>query len=481
MAKRPRTPPRKAPPRRPPPRPGQAGADASEPELAEVPLTNLISALGGEAEGGAGEGSGDASEAAAGAEVLAAEGTREDADAEADEDAGASDEGAREDADESEGASVDAEAADAGSSDEGEDAAREAEGGDEGGEADAASAPETGDEAPSESTEVEASEDADVGPDEADEGPQEDDSEETGAPLDDEAAAEGATPPTDDAGDAGDEDAAADAEARRAAAAAAGVQLADELVADPEDDLRAIEGEASPRLVSIVESLLFAADRALTVKDIRKVLTETSQRQIQLALKHLIEATRERGVTVVQVAGGFQMRTHHDNAIWVQRLLQAKPVRLSRSQLETLSIVAYRQPITRPEIDEVRGVDSGAVLKALLERELIQIVGKKEEVGRPLLYGTTHRFLEFFDLRSLRDLPTLRDFHELSEESKATLRRRYGEAEAEALGQEVISFAGGEDRGDGESEGVEALASDEGAGVEVDGDQANEAAEANEA
>ena len=199
------------------------------------------------------------------------------------------------------------------------------------------------------------------------------------------------------------------------------------------------------RQVSIIESLLFAAAKPLRVQDLRKVLAETSKQQIQLALKHLMAITVERGVVLAQVAGGFQYRTHPDNAVWVQKMLQARPARLSRTQIETLAIVAYRQPITRPEIDDVRGVDSGAVLKTLLERDLIQIVGRKEEPGRPLLYGTTVRFLEFFNLRSLRDLPTLRDFRDLSEESKATLRARLGQTEAEALGQGVLGLAGGDE------------------------------------
>src|SRR5690606_2300928 len=164
--------------------------------------------------------------------------------------------------------------------------------------------------------------------------------------------------------------------------ASPGVVLSDELPIDPDDDLRAVEGEASARLVSILESLLFSAAKPLSVKDLRKVLQETSQRQIQLALRHLLEVTSSRGIVLAQVAGGFQFRTHPENALWVQKMLQAKPAKLSRTQIETLAIVAYRQPVTRPEIDNIRGVDSGAVLKSLLERELIQIVGKKDEPGR---------------------------------------------------------------------------------------------------
>jgi segregation and condensation protein B len=220
-----------------------------------------------------------------------------------------------------------------------------------------------------------------------------------------------------------------------------GVELVAELPVDADDDLRGIEGQASPRLVSIVESLLFAAEGPLTVKEIRRLLREPSARQIQLALKQIVEQTSERGVVLAQVAGGFVFRTQPRNARWVQKFLQARPTRLSRPQLESLAIIAYRQPVTRPEIDHVRGVDSGAVLAGLLERDLIRIVGRKEEPGRPMLYGTTVRFLELFNLMSLRDLPDLQQFAELSEETKEQLRRKMGEDEAEALGQQVMDFA----------------------------------------
>jgi segregation and condensation protein B len=235
-----------------------------------------------------------------------------------------------------------------------------------------------------------------------------------------------------------------------------GIKLVDSLPIDPDDDLSEVEGEASPRLVSIVESLLFASTKPLRVKQLRKNLQEPSVRQIQLALKHLIGQNEERGIILAQVAGGFVLQTSPKNATWVQTLLQAKPVRLSRPQLETLAVVAYRQPVTRPEIDHIRGVDSAAVIKLLLERELIQIVGKKDEVGRPMLFGTTVGFLEFFNLMSLRDLPDLREFRELSEETKATLRKNMADDEVEALGQEVLQFArpaaGGESASEQEAE-----------------------------
>jgi segregation and condensation protein B len=123
-----------------------------------------------------------------------------------------------------------------------------------------------------------------------------------------------------------------------------------------------------------------------------------------------------------EVAGGFQFRTNPMNAHWVQQLVAGKPVKLTRAQLEVLAIVAYRQPITRPEVDEVRGVDSGGTRKVLLDRGLLRVLGKKEEPGRPMLYGTSKEFLEFFNLKDLKDLPTLREFYELSEESMAKIR-----------------------------------------------------------
>jgi segregation and condensation protein B len=123
-----------------------------------------------------------------------------------------------------------------------------------------------------------------------------------------------------------------------------------------------------------------------------------------------------------EVAGGWQFRTNPDNAEWVRKMLASKPVRLSRAALETLAVIAYRQPVTRAEIEDVRGVDSGGVLKLLLDRRLIKIIGKKEEIGRPSLYGTTKDFLEFFGLKDLTNLPTLREFHELTEESVSKLQ-----------------------------------------------------------
>ncbi len=202
------------------------------------------------------------------------------------------------------------------------------------------------------------------------------------------------------------------------------IEAGDGLVADalgsfdtPPDPGSADAG--SPRLQSIVESVLFAAERPMSLRSLADLVEEPELERIRAAVLAVEQSWRERGVQLHEVAGGYQFRTHPSNAMWVQKLLQQKPVRLSRALLETLAIVSYRQPITRPEIDEIRGVDSGGTLKTLMDRALVRVLGKKEEPGRPLLYGTTNEFLEFFSLRDLKDLPTLREYHELSEEHQA--------------------------------------------------------------
>lgn len=199
------------------------------------------------------------------------------------------------------------------------------------------------------------------------------------------------------------------------------------------------------RLRSVLESLFLVADRPLPVSRIVEILEEAAgpvpkhearppHYQVAEVQSILLAMSTEyrtagRGIELHQVAGGWQLRTAPDNAAWVQRLLQQKPMRLARAQIEVLAIVAYRQPITRPEIDDIRGVDSGGALKMLLERRLVRILGKKEEPGRPLLYGTTREFLEFFNLRDLKELPTLREYYDLSEEHKAKVRAEHGDAE----------------------------------------------------
>jgi segregation and condensation protein B len=188
-----------------------------------------------------------------------------------------------------------------------------------------------------------------------------------------------------------------------------------------------LDGEPEPvvesawRLESILESLLYASDRPLTVADLKRLVNERDGKKLAAALEALRERHAETGIQLASLAGGWQFRTHPENGPWVAKLVAGRPQRLSRAMLETLSIVAYRQPITRPEIDEIRGVDCGPVLKTLLDRGFVRILGKKEDVGRPMLYGTTPEFLKTFSLRDLSELPTLREFHELSEQQMATV------------------------------------------------------------
>jgi segregation and condensation protein B len=192
---------------------------------------------------------------------------------------------------------------------------------------------------------------------------------------------------------------------------------------------------AAPRSVSelhlkgIVESLVFASDKPLTPADLAK-LTRAEVRETRKILQELKDEYRDRGIHLEEVGGGWQFRSAAANAPFVRELLQTKPVKLSRAQVETLAIIVYRQPVTRPEIDEVRGVDSGAAIKTLLDRDLVRVMGRREEAGRPVLYGTSAEFLSFFGLKSLRDLPTLREFTELTAESEAELRATFTEGGA---------------------------------------------------
>ncbi|MCA9673173.1 MAG: SMC-Scp complex subunit ScpB [Myxococcales bacterium] len=178
-------------------------------------------------------------------------------------------------------------------------------------------------------------------------------------------------------------------------------------------------------LQSVIESLIFAADKPLTKRQLRG-LTGAEKEDIDPCLEALREAYEDRGVQLVETGGGFQFRTHPENGDWVRKLLAGRPVRLTRAMLEVLSIIAYRQPVTRPEVEEIRGVDCGSTLRVLLERDLIRIVGKKEEPGRPLIYGTTKYFLEFFNLKDLRELPSLKEFTELTDEHKKHVDEQFG-------------------------------------------------------
>ncbi|MCW5832873.1 MAG: SMC-Scp complex subunit ScpB [Labilithrix sp.] len=199
------------------------------------------------------------------------------------------------------------------------------------------------------------------------------------------------------------------------------VALGTEALADV-DDLLA----QRKHLRGLLEALIFASDAPIKPKDLAR-LASAPVKQVVEVLGELTRDFSTRGIHLEEVAGGWVFRTSPEYAPFVRDLTKQRPVRLTRSQVETLAIIAYRQPVTRPEIDDVRGVDSGPVLKLLLERDLVRILGKRDEPGRPLIYGTTNAFLEFFGLKSLKDLPTLREFTELTDESREAYEEEMGE------------------------------------------------------
>jgi segregation and condensation protein B len=202
---------------------------------------------------------------------------------------------------------------------------------------------------------------------------------------------------------------------------------------DLDSSLRAREAGnvARTHLKGLLEALIFASDSPIKANELAKSAAAPSE-DVKHLLGQLKEEYTTRGMQLAEVAGGWSFRTNASYAPFVRDLTKQKPVKLSRAQIETLAILAYRQPITRPEIDEIRGVDSGATLKMLLERDVVKILGKKDEPGRPLLYGTTTAFLELFSLKSLKELPTLREFTELNEDSRRVVERELGETMAEA-------------------------------------------------
>lgn len=166
---------------------------------------------------------------------------------------------------------------------------------------------------------------------------------------------------------------------------------------------------------SIIESVLFLSGEPLNVDNLKKLLDLDKINTERLARELLNEYTlRNSGILIVEVAGGFQMVTNPACSPWVKKILSTSvPKRLSQSSLETLAIIAYKQPIIKAEIEAIRGVNSDGVVKTLLERRLIKILGRKEAPGRPLMYGTTREFLQQFGLRDLSELPTLKEFEEV--------------------------------------------------------------------
>ncbi len=166
---------------------------------------------------------------------------------------------------------------------------------------------------------------------------------------------------------------------------------------------------------AILEALLFVAEEPLSLERLHTILGEYTKKEVQTALRELQDSylSEGRGLQIIEVAGGFRLATRPELAPWILKLKQGKPTKLSRAAMETLAIIAYKQAITKAEIEAIRGVEVDGVLKTLLEKDLIRIVGRKKEAGRPILYGTSKTFLEYFGFKDLSELPSLKELEEL--------------------------------------------------------------------
>lgn len=215
------------------------------------------------------------------------------------------------------------------------------------------------------------------------------------------------------------------------------------------------------QLKSAIEALLFIGGGPLSVERLKGIFEDASKEQIEAqlqALKTEYEA-RGAGVMLAEVANGWQLATCPEQAPWVRKFKTVKvTTRLSRPALETLAIIAYKQPVTRPEIEAIRGVNIGGLVRNLMERRLVKIVGKKDVAGRPMLYGTSVEFLQYFGLKDLSSLPTLKEFQELDAGENTMVEdlpeRESGESEplqeeaAEALDAADTAQAEGEGSAD---------------------------------
>ena len=183
---------------------------------------------------------------------------------------------------------------------------------------------------------------------------------------------------------------------------------------EPIHDAEPLTARGAAELKAILEALIFASPEPLTLKAIGKLLDTEPKEDIQAALTALRQEYEGRsGLQLVEVAGGYQIVTRPDLHEWVRRLFHERTTqKLTVQSLETLAVIAYRQPVTMAEISEIRGVDTGGVLNTLLERHLIKIAGRKQVVGRPFLYATTKEFLIRFGLNDLADLPKVEDMAE---------------------------------------------------------------------
>jgi len=170
------------------------------------------------------------------------------------------------------------------------------------------------------------------------------------------------------------------------------------------------------QLRSAIEALLFVSNNPLSLDRLKDIFEETAPEQIETQIQALRHEYDERGagIMLAEVAGGYQLATRPENVSWIRKFKSVKvSAKLSKPALETLAIVAYKQPITRMEVEAIRGVNIGGIIRNLMERRLVKIVGKKDVPGKPMMYGTTLEFLQYFGLKDLSALPTLKEFQEL--------------------------------------------------------------------
>jgi len=168
-------------------------------------------------------------------------------------------------------------------------------------------------------------------------------------------------------------------------------------------------------LKKTIESIIFVSERPVSLKNIKKLFSDINKKELKICLDELIVDWKSinRGITLEEVSGGYQFRTIPESSPYIAKYKESKPFRLSRAALEVLSIIAYKQPATKIEVDYIRGVDSSGVFGVLLERGYINITGRKEVIGRPFLYETTDEFLEIFGLKDLDELPSLKELEEI--------------------------------------------------------------------
>jgi len=173
------------------------------------------------------------------------------------------------------------------------------------------------------------------------------------------------------------------------------------------------------RLKDVIESLVFVSLEPLNIEKIKNICTEFSNTEIEQAIQELLEsyASNDRGIQIIQAAGGFLFSTKSESDQWIRRLLSLEQKgRLSHAALETLATVAYHQPVTLAEISALRGVDASHSLKSLLQKKLVKITGRKKSPGRPLIYRTTDKFLTYFGLNNIKDLPSEEEIPKILDE-----------------------------------------------------------------